>query len=217
MSWFEVVQNQVQNTSNWIKFTNDTLNSEYVHNFQKTLFKTSNASAFSTSQIGILIGIFIAILVNAKTNKQLQKCLGSADGVNLVRIWAVYLFILPIFSIILGICLIYRNIVNTVLKVRHGERFRGILDANDAVWTVESKTWRSVINILALMEDMSPATTNSSEDKSRVIVDMIRNKFQNVESCKNESYQKIFYHLNRELGYSYWTRGGNVKIEDYVR
>ncbi|XP_055708832.1 uncharacterized protein LOC129805045 [Phlebotomus papatasi] len=216
MSWFEVVQNQVQNTSNWIKFTNDTLNSESVRNFQKTLFKTSNASTFSTSQIGILIGIFIAILVNLKTNKQFQKCFSNNDGVNLAKICAVYLFILPIFSIILGICLIYRNIVNIVLKVRHGERFKGILDANDAVWTVESETWTSIINILVLMEDKTPANANSSEDKSGIIVDMIRNKFQNVASCKNESYQKIFYHLNRELGYSYWTKG-NTRIEDYVR
>ncbi|GAB0099570.1 O-acyltransferase WSD1, C-terminal [Sergentomyia squamirostris] len=213
MSWLEKVQNSSQN---WIKIANETFNSDSIRNFQEQVFKASTATTFSPSQLGILSGILIALLVNAKNHKQHQKFINnlkSSNVLSLVKVIGICFVVVPLFVGILGIFLIYRSFVNVILNLKYGTRYRGILDANDAIWTVEDHTWKSVINILAILEGQQPnKTSNNPED----IVLLIQEKFRNLQSYTSEPYRKVYYKLNRELGYSFWTTD-NINIDNYVR
>uniref|UniRef100_A0A1B0FUX8 O-acyltransferase WSD1 C-terminal domain-containing protein n=1 Tax=Lutzomyia longipalpis TaxID=7200 RepID=A0A1B0FUX8_LUTLO len=216
--WFDL-----QNRSSWINFANETFSRESVRNIQDHLFK-STASTFFPSQIGLLCGILIAVLVNVKTNKQLQKQLLKLKNINelsLIRISICALVILPLFLAFLLIFLIYRSFVRIILQIKFRGKFRGFLSANDTVWTVEHQKWKSVINILALLEEKRSenfeSSLKSSEENAREILEMIRSKFEVLmRSDRSEAAQKIFYCLNRELGYSFWTTA-ECKIEDYVK
>ncbi|XP_055692245.1 uncharacterized protein LOC129795189 [Lutzomyia longipalpis] len=220
--WFDL-----QNRSSWINFANETFSRESVRNIQDHFFK-STASTFFPSQIGLLCGILIAVLVNVKTNKQLQKQLLKLKNINdlsLIRISICALVILPLFLAYLAIFLIYRSFVRIILQIKFRSKFRGFLSANDTVWTVEHQKWKSVINILALLEEKHPenfeSSLKSSEENVREILEMIRSKFEALKSSKmrsdrSEAAQKIFYCLHRELGYSFWTTA-ECKIEDYVK
>ncbi|XP_059622838.1 uncharacterized protein LOC132266030 [Phlebotomus argentipes] len=204
MSWFEKVESTFENRSNWIKFANESLN-QGLSKFKD--FKASNATIFSPSQVGILTGIVIAIFVNWKANKQNFKRFDASSLARRLTCAAI----LPIFLAILAILALYRQFVCILLRVKFGRQFISILDASDAVWSVEHHNWRSIINIVALLE--APELDESSpEAKTDTILTLLRNKFGKLEF----THQKLFYSLNRQFGYSFWLKNP-IEIKDYIK
>ncbi|XP_076672390.1 uncharacterized protein LOC143371289 [Andrena cerasifolii] len=122
---------------------------------------------------------------------------------------AIYSFIFaPLIVLALVCSYMSRRVVDVVLRIRLRDKYAGLLDGMDRVWSVEESAALSVNNILMILEkDARHSNVNFLESfrdlaKRRLLA---------------SPFEKLLYKRKKKLGYYYWERSEEINLKDRVR
>lgn len=122
---------------------------------------------------------------------------------------AIYSFIFaPLIVLALVCSYMCRRVVDTVLRIRLRDKYAGLLDGMDCVWSVEESEALSVNNILLILEkDARHSNVNFLES------------FRDLAQRRllASPFEKLLYKRKKKLGYYYWERSEEINLKDRVR
>ncbi|XP_012265160.2 uncharacterized protein LOC105691335 isoform X1 [Athalia rosae] len=122
-----------------------------------------------------------------------------------------FFIILPMVFLCLTILYVYRCMINLVLRIQLGDKFRGLLDGTDCVWALESSACKSIINISATLE--SKVYTNDLD----LMVKLRRLSEQRLLTSGESELDKLSCLRKKKYGYFYWEKCNTVDIVEHVK
>ncbi|XP_055596534.1 uncharacterized protein LOC129746704 [Uranotaenia lowii] len=121
--------------------------------------------------------------------------------------------IAPIAGLFFLLLIVYRAIVQNVIKLVYGQHFKGFLEGLDAIWNVEKSSSRSMINVMFYVV----APSNEQGEFHVKFIEGIRKVIAGKLMGDDRPYPRLFWKRRQTLGYCFWTNDCELKIEDYVR
>ncbi|XP_044004988.1 wax ester synthase/diacylglycerol acyltransferase 4-like [Aphidius gifuensis] len=195
-------------------FKNKSLTCNSSKNNFNNLFYKNNYTSENAAKLGIVIVLLIfwilIIKILSLKNKNYFKFFKLNLKNILITIFNIFIWLTlgPPFVIFLLNLLIYRKIINILLKINLGDKYRGLLDGSDFIWSIEDATALSVINVLCFLE-----------------LDYINDEYNIINNIKlllkkrllsSRKYDKLFYQRIKKYGYYYW-RKYHINIDDHVK
>lgn len=123
--------------------------------------------------------------------------------------------LVPVISLVMLGLSLYRAPVSWIIRHKFEGRYAGMLAGSDVIWGLDEDRNSGVVNVLGFVEG------SLSEQAGRTpqqIVTFLTERFQGMQQSRmNEAYRKLFLQRNRSLGFYFWTRAKEVKLNDYIR
>lgn len=114
----------------------------------------------------------------------------------------------PLIALFLSIFFVYRHIINTLLKMKLRDKYRGLLEGTDCVWAIEDKSTLSVLNILAVLE------LDYFNYEKNFLIDFRNLIKQRLLSSNN--YEKFLWQRKKKYGYYYWKKI-EINFNDHIK
>ncbi|XP_020295288.1 uncharacterized protein LOC109860543 isoform X2 [Pseudomyrmex gracilis] len=109
-----------------------------------------------------------------------------------------FLLFAPFFVIILMFLHIYRRLIEIVLRIQLRDKFAGLLEGSDALWSVEDTSLSLITAILIVKK--TAGSTNT------IFLKNIRKFFTHLSKTVPKELDKLFYYRYQKFGYFYWEK-----------
>lgn len=151
----------------------------------------------------IKVGVILLKQMYSKIIFKFQKNTNRKTlPISVIFTLTIFVLVIPILIILFTLFLIYRQVVNIVLKIKYGHKYRGLVEGADAFHTVDSTN--NVINALWIMKvkkEVSP-----------------QDFFKNIQGAfwNLRKYPKFTSIFLKSFGYSYMIEG-DLTVDDCIR
>ncbi|XP_069688121.1 uncharacterized protein [Periplaneta americana] len=206
---------QEQNTSN-LQYNKSSF-PDFIHLLNDKALEEHTTLPFTTSaaHLGLSTGLLLAILLNSRLDAiKAKSFLVCFETMVLRFLFAAICLVLtlaaaPILGLFTVFLMCYRQGIHLFLKATR-PHYVSLLDGLDAVWAIEEETNKSVINVLALIEV-------ENIEQGRNLLENFRKTVIGRFTKSPLPCPKIFYFRRKCLGYFYWERQTELRIQDYIR
>ncbi|XP_058053823.1 uncharacterized protein LOC131205651 [Anopheles bellator] len=177
----------------------------------------------SPTQFGIVSGLVLFLFLRHKMirwreeHDDLKFTSGAMDMRRAIYTFLAFLEFVLISPLLVGVILVfkfYRTAIELVLRQRHGNHFKGLLDGADVVWAIENENSRGMINILTHVEE--PSGGHHSTISAEILL-TLRKRISSRLMGYYQPHPKMFWKRNVELGYYFWSDQSQLTVEDYIR